>query len=127
MLEPLRQQVSAALASTSAATIATSGPGGLHADSYPCEALNLRLYLLLPRTSDHLVNLENDSSVVVLTERWRLHGEGHVLPADNYPEPLALQKSPDAKWRVVVEVRPTRLELEPEGGWGYRETIDLNL
>lgn len=125
MLEPLRQQISAALRGVDTATLATSGPGGLLADTYPCEAINLRLYLLLPRTSDHLVNLHSSEEALVVTETWRLHGKARVIQQDECPEPLRLLTAADAKWRVVVEIQPDRIELDPIDGWGYRETIDL--
>jgi hypothetical protein len=106
-------------------TPATSGPGGLQAGMFPCQAADLRLYLLVPCTSDHLANLEGDASVVVTTEAWQLRGLAHVVPPGEYPAGLALLNAPDARWSEVVEICPTRFDVRQRRGWGYSETIDL--
>ncbi len=56
------------------AVLATSGPAGVQASEFPCEAIDLNLYLLVPQTSDHLFNLEHDSAVTLLTPEWELRG-----------------------------------------------------
>jgi hypothetical protein len=124
MLDHLRQRAADALARPGSATLATSGPGGLQADTFPCQSVGLRLYLIVPRTSEHLVNLEGDPSVVVTAEGWRLRGVARVVPqAENGSAPL--QQAPGAPWSLLVEVRPRRLEMGQRDGWGYAETLDL--
>lgn len=125
MLDHLRQRIAAALAPARAATLATGGPAGLQADLLPCAASDLLLYLLLPRTSDHLLNLEADSLVVVTAADWQMRGRARVLAADERPTAAALLDAPEAPWSVLVEVRPTRVTLGRHAGWGAAETIDL--
>jgi hypothetical protein len=72
MLDYARQRTIEALRSYRKAVLATSGPAGLQASEFPCEALDLNLYLLVPQTSDHLFNLEHASTVTLLTPGWEL-------------------------------------------------------
>ena len=125
MLDHLRRRIAAALAPAQAATLATSGPAGLQADLLPCAASDLLLYLLLPRTSDHLLNLEADPAVVVTAADWQVRGRARVLCAGERPPAAVLLDVPEAPWSTVVEVRPTRVTLARRGGWGAAETIDL--
>ena len=125
MLDHLRQHIAAALAPTQAATLATSGPAGLQADLLPCAASGLLLYLLLPRTSDHLLNLETDPIVVVTAADWQVRGRARLLGARERPVAAALLGAPEAPWSVVVEVRPTRVTIAHRTGWGAAETIDM--
>jgi hypothetical protein len=124
MLNHLRQHIATTLEKACSATLATSGPAGLQAHVVPCAAKGLLLYLLLPRTSDHLLNLEHDPAVVVATAEWQVSGRGRVVTKVEYA-PAQLLKAPDAPWSVVVEVRPTRVTIAQCTGWGAAETIDL--
>jgi hypothetical protein len=125
MLNHLRQHIAATLAGARSATLATSGPAGLLAHVFPCAANDIQLYLLLPRTSDHLLNLEHDPAVVVTTAEWQVRGRARVLSAIEWPVTLALVEAPDARWSVLIEVTPTRVEIAQREGWGAAETIDL--
>ncbi len=124
MLNHLRQHVAAALEHVRSATLATSGPAGLQAHVVPCAASGIQLYLLLPCTSDHLLNLEYHPEVVVTTAEWQVVGGARVVPEAACPVPLLL-KAPNTPWSVVVEVRPTRVAIAQPTGWGAAETIDL--
>src|SRR4029077_16305178 len=99
-------------------------PAGLQAHVVQCAASGIRLYLLLPGTSDHLLNLEFDPSVVVTTAEWQVSGHGRVVTKAACAA-AQLLKAPDAPWSVVVEVRPTRVMIAQRTGWGAAETIDL--
>jgi hypothetical protein len=124
MLNHLRQHIAAALENARSATLATSGPAGLQAHVALCAASGVRLYLLLPRTSDQLLNLDHDPAVVVTTAEWQVWGRGRVLSeAERAAAPLL--DAPDAPWSVVVEVQPTRVSIAQPMGWGAAETIDL--
>jgi hypothetical protein len=126
MLKHLRQHIAATLAPTHSATLATSGPAGLQAHIFPCMASGVQLYLLLPCTSDHLLNLEHDPAVVVTADGWQVHGRARVLStAEHCPAAMALRQTPDAPWSVVVEVQPSRVAIAQREGWGAAETIDL--
>jgi hypothetical protein len=125
MLNHLRQVVASALACVRAVTLSTSGPAGVQASLVSCEARDLRLYLLLPQTSDHLLNLESAPTVVVTSAEWSARGEAHVVGAEALPEQLALISGPEARWYTLVELNPRRFERLRAGGWGPTETIDI--
>lgn len=126
MLDYARQRAKEILKSPQAAVLVTSGPAGVQVGEYPCEVLDLDLYLLLPQTSDHLFNLEHDSSVSLQTSRWDLKGEAQVILANPPDLELDLLRGSDASWCVLVLVHPLQVQVHREGGWGNLETIDLN-
>ena len=125
MLEDLRRRAAAALARACEATVATYGPAGLQADLVACAAQGLRLYLLVPSTSEHLFNLETNPELVVATAIWRVQGRGRGLSAAGRPVIATLNDNPSAPWCVWLEVVPTRLTIAHEHGWGAAETIDI--
>jgi hypothetical protein len=98
----------------------------VQAQVVPCVASGIQLYLLLPRTSDHLLNLEHDPAVVVTTAEWQMHGRAQVLDRVGLGAAVSLLDAPDAPWCVVLEVRPTRVAIARREGWGAAETIDLD-
>jgi hypothetical protein len=126
MLEHLRQRVIQTLASVNEVTLSSSGLAGLQASRLPCEASNLDLYVLVPRTSDHLLNLEKEPDVVVVNETWSLNGTARVLPLAAYPVDLALFRSPEMRWSEVVQVHPSRFNILQPGTHSPTETIDVN-
>jgi len=126
MLNHLRQQIAITLQTAHSATLATSGPAGLQAHVFPCVASGVKLYFLLPCTSDHLLNFEHDPAVAVTADGWHMRGRARVLDSSEHcPAVVALLKAPDAPWSVVVEVQPTRVAIAQRTGWGAAETIDL--
>lgn len=125
MLDHLRKRIEDALASVSAATLSTYGAADLQASLLACEAVGMRLYLLVPATSDDLLNLESQPEVVVTTPAWQLRGIGRVLAGADYPPGLALCRKPEAQWSRLVEIRPVRLHIRGDSGWGFSETIDV--
>jgi Pyridoxamine 5'-phosphate oxidase len=125
MLDYARERAREALRTAHTAVLATSGPAGVQASEFPCEAIDLNLYLLVPRTSDHLFNLERDARVALLSDEWELKGEAHALsPGDKHPE-LSLIPSAGAQWYVLIEVKPIQIQIRRKGGWGNAETIDV--
>ena len=125
MLDYARQRVREALRIPHRAVLATTGPAGLHASEVPCEAVELNLYLLLPRTSDHLFNLEHESAVTVVTSGWELKGHAKIVPSDTPGLELNSLREPGTEWFVLVQVDPSQLQVHRVGGWGNLETIDL--
>ena len=109
MLEHLRQRVIQTLAGARQVTLSTSGPAGLQASRLPCEASDIELYVLVPRTSDHLFNIESQPEVAVVNEIWSLKGRACVVERAVCPSDLA--QRPEAEWSQVVQIRPTRLTL----------------
>lgn len=126
MLEHLRRRIAAALADTHTVTLATFGPADLQASTLPCEADEMRLFVLVPRTSDQLFNLENNPSVVATADHWELRGHARVMPPADRPVALALTRSPEARWSEVVEIWPERMQIFPEMDGSPPETIDVN-
>jgi hypothetical protein len=124
MLNHLRQRVTETLSAARTATLSTHGAAGLQANMFPCESVELSLYLLIPRTSDHLFNLEQNPEVVVTTETWQVRGTACIAPG--CPAGLVLLQQPDAAWCEVVAVQPTRLQIERPDGLGHSETIDMD-
>lgn len=125
MLDHLRQRVMEALASVQTATLSTYGEAALQATLLPCEAIDLQLYLLLPATSDHLLNLESHPNIVVTTPDWQLRGTAVCLDQASYPPHLSLWQRPEAQWSRLLEVRPSQLNIRRPNGWGFSETIDI--
>ena len=126
MLDHLRARIEAALSEPKAVLLITHGPSGLQASRWPCEAQGLRLFVLLPAVSDHLVNVDASGSAeaVVVTDHWRL--EGRAVRCASPSSALALTRRVDMPWSLVVEVRPTRLHLLRPDGWGDGETLTID-
>ena len=125
MLDYARQRAIEGLRGHRKAVLATSGPAGVQASEFPCEAMDLNLYLLVPQTSDHLFNLEHASTVTLLTPGWELRGEAQIISPVAPDLELDLLREPGAQWSVLVRVAPCRLQFPREEGWGNIETIDL--
>ncbi len=122
MLDHLRRRAEQALAQATQAMLITSGAAGLQASAWPCEARGLRLFLLVPTRSDHVLNLEARAEVVIAADHWRLEGRADRSPADAAQD-LSLQQLPEARWSLVIVVRPERLHLLRPTGWGDCETL----
>ncbi len=125
MLDYARQRALEALRTPCRAILATSGPAGIQAGEFPCEAIDLNLYLLVPKTSDHLFNLEHDPTVTLLSASWELKGQAQVIPSGGLDLRLDLLREPGAEWCALVRVDPCRLQIRRGEGWGNIETIDL--
>jgi hypothetical protein len=125
VLHQLRERASEALSTAHQIVLSAGGPADIQAEVLPCEALDLLLYVLVPKTSDLLFNLENNTLVVAIAEGWQLRGEARLLRPREYPSDLALPKAPEAALCEVVEIRPTRLQLRRLQGQAQGETFDL--
>jgi len=125
MLNYARQRVIEALRIPRRVVLATSGPAGLQANEFSCEAVELYLFLLVPKTSDHLFNLEHDPNVTLLTAGWELKGEAQVISPNILDLELDLLREPEAEWCVLVRVNPCLMQIRKGKGWGYLETIEL--
>ncbi|NWF67531.1 MAG: pyridoxamine 5'-phosphate oxidase family protein [Chloroflexi bacterium] len=120
MLGVLRAKVATALAQTATVLLATSGPAGLQVSVCPSHSQDVRLFILIPDTSEHLVNLEQDTQVVVTTCAWQMRGHSRILAS---PPPTLFK---DSVWRRVIEVSPARFEFTQADGLGAYETIDFD-
>jgi hypothetical protein len=126
MLDHLQRRVSRILATAETATLSTSGAAGIQVSFFRCEADGVTLFLLLPVTSDHLLNLEEEPLAVVSTSEWQLRGVAQVLQLQECPDGLLLPQLPEAAGCVLVKIRPLQLQLYQQNGWGFRETIDFD-
>ena len=126
MLDYAHQRAIEVLKIPRRAVLATSGPAGVQASEFPCEAMELELYLLVPQTSDHLFNLEHVSTVSLLTDKWELKGEAQIISANTKEPKLSILQKPEAEWSVLVRVSPCNLQIRREEGWGNLETLDIN-
>jgi len=126
MLDHLKRRVSELLATADTATLSTSGPASIQVSFFRCEADGVTLYLLLPGTSDHLLNLESDPLAVASTSEWHLRGVAQVLQLQKCPDGLLLPQLPEAVGCVLVKIRPLQFQLYRHNGWGFRETIDFD-
>ena len=125
MISYARERSIEMLKTAHTAVLATIGLAGVQVSEFPCEAVELDLYLLVPRTSDHLFNLEQDDRVALHTEQWELTGKGQVLsPEEKWPRISIFQKTGTA-WYVLVKVVPSQIQVLRSEGWGPAETIDL--
>ena len=125
MLAYACQRAIEALRSPRTAVLVTSGPAGVQVSEFPCEALGLNLYVLVPQTSDHLFNLEHDSAVTLLTDRCELKGKAQIISRDARDLDLGFLRESGAEWCVLVRVEPSQVQIRGERGWGNIETIDL--
>jgi hypothetical protein len=103
--------------------LATHGPAGLQLAEFPCQAVDLDLYLLLPWTSDQLFNLERDPCVTLLAPGWELKGEAQLISTT--PLDLDLLQEPGAEWCALLRVTPSRIQIRRSQGWGYLETLEM--
>ncbi len=125
MLDYAEQRAREVMCQVHKAVLASDGPAGLQASEFPCEAHNLLLYFLIPKTSDHLFNLEHVKNVTVVTDAWEVQGEAALVSANAGYPCLVLIKDPLFEWYQLVKVTPDRLQIRSDRGWGYIETIDL--
>ena len=125
MLDYARQRASEALGSPRTVVLITSGPAGVQVSEFPCETIDLELYLLVPQTSDHLFNLEHESTVILLTVQCEIKGTARILSRSTVDRELDLLREWEAVWCALVQVEISQVQIRSERGWGNRETIDL--
>jgi hypothetical protein len=126
MLDYARQRAMEVLKAVRTAVLATSGPAGVQASEFPCEAVGLDLYILVPQTSDHLFNLEHESTVTLLAAGLELKGDAQIITPGSTDLDMDLLQEPGAAWCALVRITPCQVQIRREGGWGNIETIDLN-
>jgi hypothetical protein len=107
------------------AVLVTNGPAGVQVGEFPCAALGLSLYLLVPQTSDHLFNLEHDSTVILLIAQCELKGSAQIISRDVVASDCNLLRNPAADWGAFLRVEFSQVQIRGDEGWGNRETLDL--
>jgi hypothetical protein len=105
----LQQRVNDLLNQHNTATLATCGPAGPQISIVTYSVERWQPHLTLPHGSDHLFNLETQPALVLMTEGWRLHGQGRIIHDD--------------RRLLVIVVTGTRLHVL--NGQHSVETIDF--
>jgi hypothetical protein len=126
VLNHLREQAGEVLSTVSKVIISAGGPAGIQAEPLGCEAVGLVIYVLVPRTSDLLFNLESNPLVVATADTCQVRGVARLIQPGNYPRQLAIIRMPEAAWSELIEIRPTWLQLRPHSGQGQGETFDID-
>jgi hypothetical protein len=136
MLDHLHQKAAQTLASVDSVILSSFGPADIQISRVPSISDDLILYVFIPRSSDHLLNLEHRQEVVVAVDEWELQGNARLL--DRYEIPMVVHlsnknssfKRPESFWNkawgCTVEIHPTRLTIHSLCGQGNLETIDFN-
>ena len=125
MFDYARQRAVEVLGTPHTAMLVTSGLAGVQVDEFPCAVSGLNLYLLVPQTSDHLFNLECNTTVTVLIARCEVKGRAQIIAREALHPDCDLQREPAANWCACLRVEIFQVQLRSEAGWGNRETIDL--
>jgi hypothetical protein len=135
MLDHLRQKAAQTLASVGSVVLSSYGPADIQSSRVSSTSQDLTLYVFIPYSSDHLLNLEHRQGVVAATDDWDLHGTARVLtlneipiglqPPEGFTDPNRSASGTNSAWGCVVEIRPTRLTLHSPSGQGNLETIDF--
>jgi hypothetical protein len=126
MISYARERAMEVLKTACSAILATSGPAGVQVGEFPCEAVELELYLLLPRTSDHLFNLQRDDRVALHSNHWEVTGTGRALTLNEKRPAVSLLTETETAWHVLVNIKPSQIQVLRREGWGPAETIDLS-
>ncbi len=125
LLDYAHQRAIEALGEPRTAVLVTNGPAGIQVREFPCEMRELDLYLLVPRTSDHLFNLEHESRVTLLTVSCEIRGRAHLIDQGALNLELGLCEESAAAWCALVRVEISQVQIQSARGWGNLETIDL--
>lgn len=124
MLEHLRERSIAVMAQAESVMLASYGPADLQSDMLPCRAAGQQIYLLVPRTSDHLLNIEHHEGVLLTALSWQMRGRARILAEADVPTALQSERLPETAWSVWVAITPLRLTLfDADKKWF--ETIDF--
>jgi hypothetical protein len=136
MLNHLHQKAAQTLASVSSVILSSYGPAGIQCSRVPCVSQDLTLYVFIPPSIDHLLNIEQRSGIVAATDEWELQGIARTPTPDEIPTGIKPQGTrtepnrpafiPDSAWGwVIIEIQPTRLTIHSPTGLGNIETIDF--
>ena len=125
MFDYAQQRALEVLGNPRVAVLVTNGPAGIQVGEFACAISGLHLYLLVPHTSDHLFNLENEATVTLLIARCEVKGRAQNISREGVSLDCDLLRDPAADWCALVRVEIAQVQLHSEAGWGNRETLDL--
>lgn len=99
--------------------LASNGPAGLEIS--PCEYRleGQRLFLLIPGTSEHLVNIELNPQVAITLDHWRLVGIASAVNDQKF------YQAGEGCFENLLEVLPSRFEFLTPDTNQVIETIDI--
>jgi hypothetical protein len=128
VLDKLRAEALALIATTSHCTLSTTGPAGVQASLVACVVRDGCVYVLVPSAADHLFNLEHETEVVLTTALWQLRGAALALGSAegrHGTAPQELMVRARTAGHALIEVFPLRVHMEATSQRRYRETIDF--
>ena len=125
MFDYAQQRAREVLGAPQTVVLVTNGPAGIQVGEFACTLLGLSLYLRVPQTSDHLFNLEHESTVTLLSARCEVKGRAQIIAREMVNLDCDLLREPAADWCAFLRVEISQVQLRSEAGWGNRETIDL--
>ena len=125
MFDYAHQRALEVLGAPHTAVLVTNGPAGIQVGEFACALSGLSLYVRVPQTSDHLFNLEHESTVTLLITCCEVKGRAQIISRDIVKLDCDLLREPAADWCAFLRVEITQVQLRSEAGWGNRETIDL--
>jgi hypothetical protein len=125
MFDYAHQRALEVLGTPRTVVLVTNGPAGVQVGEFSCAALGLSLYLLVPQTSDHLFNLEYESTVTLLIAKCELKGRAQIISREAVNPDCDLLREPSADWDAFLQVEIYQVQIRSEEGWGNRETLDL--
>ena len=125
MFDYAQQRALEVLGTPRTAVLVTNGPAGIQIGEFACALSGLSLYLRVPQTSDHLFNLEYESTVTLLSARCEVKGRAQIIAREMVNLDCDLLREPAADWCAFLRVEISQVQLRSEAGWGNRETIDL--
>src|SRR5512141_2720290 len=123
MLDKLRAEALALIATTSKCTLSTMGPAGVQASIVACVVRDYCVYALVPSATDHLFNLECDTEVVLTSALWQLRGAALVIGGTDGlrgTAPRDVRTRARIEGYALVEVFPFRMHIEAAGPRRYR-------
>jgi nitroimidazol reductase NimA-like FMN-containing flavoprotein (pyridoxamine 5'-phosphate oxidase superfamily) len=125
MLNYSRERAGEMLKATHTAILATNGLAGVQMNEFPYEAIGLDIYVLVPRTSDHLFNLEHDDRVALHTAQCEIIGKGQVLKSKEKWPKIPLVPKTETSLYILIKIILSQIQVLRTDGWGPSETIDL--
>jgi hypothetical protein len=125
MFDYALQRAREVLGAPHTAVLVTNGPAGIQVGEFACALSGLSLYLRVPQTSDHLFNLEHESTVTLLIARCEVKGRAQIISREMVNLDCDLLRAPAADWCAFLRAEISQVQLRSEAGWGNRETIDL--
>src|SRR5689334_3398915 len=122
MLDKLRAEALALIATASQCTLSTMGPAGVQASIVACIVCDDCVYALVPSLTDHFFNLEYHTEVVLTTALWQVRGAALVIggvEGCHGTAPCDVRVRAKAEGYTLVELFLLRMHIEAAGPRRY--------